>query len=111
MEIPSNATQIVVDGSTVDFYTFIEEDTIYYAFDTSRCGLPEPMVNAVVGLKLLDAPNKRLLMINHKMPMGLFDKIGENFDIVSRIREDGFAEVIFGFNGSADMNDPRYDTD
>lgn len=111
MEIPSNATKIIVDGSTVDFYTFIQDDNTYFAFDTSRCGPPEPMVNAVVGLKLVDAPNKRLLMINHKMPMGLFDKIGEDFDIVSRTREDGLAEVIFGFKGSVDMNDQRYNAD
>lgn len=109
MEIPSNATKIEVEGSTVDFYTFIQEDTTYFAFDTSRCGPPDPMLNAVAGLKLIDTSNKRLLMINHKMPMGLFDKIAEDFDYASTIREDGLAEVIFSFKQSVNMNDSRYD--
>lgn len=109
MTIPSDATKIDVEGSTVDFYTFIQDDTTYFGFDTSRCGPPDPMVNAVAGLKLIDAPNKRLLMINHKMPMGLFDKIAGDFDNISSIREDGLAIVIFSFKEKVDMNDSRYD--
>ncbi len=53
----------------------------YFEFDTSRCGPPEPMVNAMAGLKLVTDSGKKLVMINHKRPMGLLNKIGENFDI------------------------------
>ncbi len=35
-------------------------------------GPPEPMVNAMAGLRLLDNSNKKLIMINHKTPGGLF---------------------------------------
>lgn len=96
MEIPFNATKIIVDGSSVDFYTFQHDDVTYFAFDTSRCTPPEPMVNALRGLKFVDAPNKRLLMINHKMPIGLLDRIKEKFVTVSHVREDGLVEVVFG---------------
>lgn len=107
-EIPSDAQKIEVEGSTVDFVVFENEGYTCYAFDTSRCGPPDPMVNAVAGLRLIDSPHKRLIMINHKMPMGLFDKIGEDFIIDSCIREDGLAEVVFSFKGSANLDDPRY---
>lgn len=106
--IPNNALKIEVEGSTVDFVVFEDDGLMCYAFDTSRCPPPEPMVNAMAGLRLIDAPEKRLIMINHKMPMGLFDKMQDDFEIDSCIREDGLAEVVFAFKGSVNLNDPRY---
>jgi len=106
--IPNDAQKIEVEGASVDFVVFENEGLTYYAFDTSRCGPPDPMVNAVAGLRLIDAPKKCLIMINHKMPMGLFDKIGEDFEIDSSIREDGLAEVVFSFKGATNLDDPRY---
>jgi len=73
--------KIEVPGATVDFYKYNDGDIEVYEFDTSRCGPPEPMVNAMAGLKLIDGPNKKLVMINHKKPMGLLNKIGENYNI------------------------------
>lgn len=106
--IPNDAQKIDVDGSTVDFFQFNLNDCTYYAFDTSRCGPPEPMVNAMAGLRLLDAPNKKLLMINHKNPSGLFDKIGADFKVETSIRDNGFVEVIFSFKALVDMDEPQY---
>ncbi|MGZ5208911.1 MAG: hypothetical protein ACXWB0_07820 [Sulfuricurvum sp.] len=108
MMIPDDAEKIEVDGASVDFVVFQNEGITYYAFDTSRCGPPDPMVNAVAGLRLIDAPQKRLIMVNHKMPMGLFDKIGEDFKIDSSIREDGLAEVVFSYKAPANLDDSRY---
>lgn len=106
--IPADAKIIEVAGSTVDFVEFEENGITYYAFDTSLTGPPEPMLNAMAGLRLIDGADKKVIMINHKMPMGLFDKIADNFAIESRTREDGLAEVTFSFKGSVDLNDPRY---
>jgi len=106
--IPNDAQKIAIEDATVDFVMFNNEGTTFYAFDTSRCEPPEPMVNAMAGLRLIDGPDKRLIMINHKMPMGLFNKIGDDFEIQSRTREDGLAEAIFSFKGSVDLNDSRY---
>ena len=64
---------------------------------TSECGPPEPMVNAMAGLKLIDSANKRLIMINHKVPGGLFGKIGQNFDHKIEELADGRAKVTFGY--------------
>ncbi len=42
--------QIEVAGATVDFFTYKMGETQYFEFDTSKCGPPEPMVNAMAGL-------------------------------------------------------------
>ena len=75
MSIPKDAKQIDVEGATVPFF---KDETAYY-FDSSLTGPPEPMVNAMLGLQLID-DNTKLVMINHKAPMGLFPKIKDYFD-------------------------------
>lgn len=89
--------EMSVAGATVPFYTYTQDGTEYYEFDTSRCGPPEPMVNAMAGLKLVTDPSKKLVMINHKKPMGLFDKIGENFHIETEETADGYFRLIFSY--------------
>jgi hypothetical protein len=89
--------QIEVMGSTVPFFTYTMGETQYFEFDTSKCGPPDPMVNAMAGLKLIDAPNKKLVMINHKKPMGLLEKISENFDITDEKLEDGRVKLVFSY--------------
>ena len=77
--LPKDAKKLELENSTVDFYEYIKDGLTFYQFDTSECGPPEPMVNAMAGLQLLDNANKRLIMINHKPPMGLFPKIQKNY--------------------------------
>ncbi len=97
MEIPKDAQKVPVEGATVDFYKFEKDGVTYYAFDTSRCGPPEPMVNAMAGLKLLTSPNVKLIMINHKVPMGLLNKVEENYDIQKEELPDGRVQLIFSY--------------
>ncbi len=101
--------KIIVDGATVDFFKYKDGNVEVYEFDTSRCGPPEPMVNAMAGLKLIDGPNKKLVMINHKKPMGLLNKIGENFNISAKNLDDGRVAIEFtykeGASEEADLND------
>jgi hypothetical protein len=89
--------EIEVPGATVPFFEYKIRDTQYYEFDTSRCGPPDPMVNAMAGLKLITDENKKLVMINHKKPMGLLDKIGQNFDITDEKLEDGRVKLVFSY--------------
>lgn len=90
MNISKNAKQIEVDNSTVPFY---QDENSYY-FDTSLTAVPEPMINAVAGLQLLDE-NKKLIMINHKIPMGLFPKIEAYFDYEVEELKDGNVKITF----------------
>lgn len=95
--LPADAKKIEIAGATVDFYTYIKDGLTLYQFDTSKCGPPEPMVNAMAGLKLIDGTGKKLVMINHKTPGGLFDKISENYDYFIEKLPDGRVKVIFGY--------------
>jgi len=108
-----NKEKIEVAGATVDFYKYFDGDMEVYEFDTSRCGPPEPMVNAMAGLKLIDSANKKLVMINHKKPMGLLDKIGQNFTIVEKKLDDNRVALEFtykqGESEKADLNDAKCD--
>ena len=88
---------IEIEGATVPFYTYKEGETQVLEFDTSMKGPPEPMVNAMAGLKQITDSSKKLVMINHKAPMGLFDKIGENYNIATEDLPDGKAKVIFTY--------------
>ncbi|MBA1419828.1 MAG: hypothetical protein FAF03_02950 [Epsilonproteobacteria bacterium] len=85
-----------VEGATVPFYSYKMGETQYIEFDTSKCGPPEPMVNAMAGLKLVDE-NTKLAMINHKKPGGLLNKIGENYEIESEKLEDGRVKLVFSY--------------
>jgi len=86
-----------VAGATVPFFTYKEGEDQIIEFDTSKCGPPDPMVNAMAGLKLLDAPNKKVVMINHKSPGGLLAKIGENYDIAEEAIDGGLVKLIFSY--------------
>ncbi len=85
-----------VEGATVPFYTYKVGETQFVEFDTSKCGPPEPMVNAMAGLKLVNE-NTKLAMINHKKPGGLLNKIGENYEIKNEKLEDGRVKLIFSY--------------
>ncbi len=78
--IPKNAIKIHIDGSTVDFFEFVKDELQYYYFDCSLCTPPDPMVNAMLGLELLDKEDKRLIMINHSIPNALFMRVNSNFE-------------------------------
>ena len=90
-----NREKIEVNGANVDFYKYEKDALIYYEFDSSLCVPPEPMVNAMSGLKLIDSKDKRLVMINMKKPMGLFPKIEKDFSWQIKELEDGKVKIIF----------------
>lgn len=100
---------IEVMGATVPFFTYLDGETQVYEFDTSKCGPPDPMVNAMSGLNLIDAPGRRLDMFNHKKPMGLLNKIGENYTITDEEIEGGLVKISFvykeGESEKANLND------
>jgi hypothetical protein len=101
-----NKQPIEVEGATVPFFTYTLGEDQIFEFDTSKCGPPEPMVNAMAGLKYIDGPHKKLAMINHKKPMGLLDKIGENYDIATEDMDDGRVKLIFSYRpGESDKAD------
>ena len=97
MKLSSSAVKIDLENSTVDFYKFEENGIIFYYFDTSEFAPPAPMVNAMAGLKLIDSEEKKLIMINHKEPVGLFPRIENSFDFEISKLENGNFKIVFGY--------------
>jgi len=93
--IPSEATKIEVEGATVDFFKLAKDGESVYYFDTSASGPPHPMVNAMSGLKLIKNTNDKLVMINHKLPGGLFGKLEADVSHVAQDLEGGLVQVTF----------------
>ncbi|DAB40582.1 MAG TPA: hypothetical protein CFH81_04540 [Sulfurovum sp. UBA12169] len=95
-------------GATVPFFKYQMGEDQIIEFDTSRCGPPEPMVNAMIGLKMVDEHTK-LLMINHKRPMGLLEKVQQNFNLEEADTEEGNVQLLFshkaGESEKANLND------
>jgi hypothetical protein len=104
--IPNEAQKIEVPGATVDFFELVQDGQSVYYFDTSKCGPPDPMVNAMSGLQLIKNTDNRLIMINHKTPGGLFGKLGA--DVSSEVEEieGGLVKVTF-----TSVRDSGVDTD
>ncbi|MDD5399949.1 MAG: hypothetical protein PHQ93_02035 [Sulfurimonas sp.] len=104
--IPVEASKIDVAGATVDFFKLEKDGQSTYYFDTSKCGPPEPMVNAVSGLKLIKGTDDKLVMINHKTPGGLFAKLQDDISYEIQETQEGLVKVIFSSNNSssADTN-------
>jgi len=103
--------ELEVLGATVPFFTYTVEETQYFEFDTSKCGPPDPMVNAMAGLKLVDSANKKLVMLNHKFPGGLIGKIGENYDHTKETLEDGRIKILFSYkDGDSEKADLSQNT-
>mgnify|MGYP000256276079 CR=1 FL=1 len=101
--IPAEANKIEVAGATVDFFKLEKDGQSTYYFDSSKCGPPEPMVNAMSGLKLIKGTDSKLVMINHKTPGGLFAKLGD--DISNEVEViDGFSKITFTSNNSSATN-------
>lgn len=93
--IPNDAVKIEVEGATVDFFKLAKDGVSIYYFDTSKEGPPHPMVNAMSGLKLIKNTNDKLVMINHKMPGGLFDKLDSDVSHIGQDLENGLVQVTF----------------
>ncbi len=101
--LPENAEKVEVAGATVDFFKYIQDGLTTYQFDTSKCGPPDPMVNAMAGLQVLD-DNSQLIMYNHKAPAGLFPKIEAQYDYTAEDLDIGIAKMVFTKKGGAKAN-------
>jgi hypothetical protein len=101
VHIPSEAQKVAVEGATVDFYKLAKDGQSTYYFDTSKEGPPQPMVNAMAGLKAIKGTNDTLVMINHKAPGGLFAKLDDDVKHSAEDLSDGLVKVVFSYNADA----------
>ena len=99
--IPEDALKIEVAGATVGFFKLEKDGQSTYYFDTSKEGPPHPMVNAMSGLALIKGTADQLVMINHKMPGGLFAKLEDDVTHVAEDIDGGLVKVVFSYNANA----------
>lgn len=86
-----------INNATVPFSTYTIGEIQYIEFDTSMCVPPEPMVNAMVALELLTNANVKIVMINHRSPVGLLAKVGAFYDIETTDLGDGKLKLVFSY--------------
>ena len=94
---PSDAKLLHVNNATVPFFSHLQNGIEYISFDTSLCAPPEPMVNAMIALELLDVPTKKVVMINHRSPVGLLAKVQSFYEIDVTELEGGKLQLIFSY--------------
>jgi uncharacterized protein (DUF2249 family) len=96
--------EITLEGATVPFYTETKDEVMTYTFDTSKCGHPEPMINAMIGLQAIK-DNEKLIMINSKAPAGLFPKVENDFNYEVIDLENGTFQITFTKKNDGDNTD------
>ena len=99
--VPENAVIVEVNGATIPFMKYEENDTTIFQFDSSKSAHPEPMMNAMSGLQMIKEGEK-LEMINSKAPMGLFPRIEEDFSFEIEELVDGRVKVTFAKKANGD---------
>ncbi|MFA6196589.1 MAG: hypothetical protein WC656_08075 [Sulfurimonas sp.] len=84
-----------VPRATLKFYTYEADGLTFYEFDATECSPPEPMVNAINGLRMLKSENDRLVGIFFHAPTPLFDKTEKSFTHEIEELESGDVKVVF----------------
>ena len=70
---------IAIEGATLPFFRHQDGESTIIEFDSTGCGCPIPMVNAMAGLKRIAASGETLHMINGFEPEGLYARIDGYF--------------------------------
>lgn len=94
-KLPQDAEKFTPQTATVEFSKFQNDGISYIMFDTSRCAPPEPMVNATIALSMIENQNTKVIMINHKSPAGLLEKIKNSFEWEEIAMDDGNVMMVF----------------
>ena len=92
-----NPQPLHLENTTVPFSTYTQNEITYIEFDTSMCVPPEPMVNAMIALEQLTSSNVKVVMINHRSPVGLLAKIASFYDIETIELGEGKLKLVFSY--------------
>ena len=90
-----NKQKIEIPGATIDFFKYEEDGLTYYEFNATHCSPPEPMVNAMSGLRMLQNKDDRLVGVFFHEPTPLYDRLGGQFTHEAIALESGDYKIIF----------------
>ncbi|MEA3227942.1 MAG: hypothetical protein U9P38_02595 [Campylobacterota bacterium] len=93
-----NREKIELPMATLEFVKYEEDGLTFYEFNATQCQPPEPMVNAIHGIKLLKNENDRLVGIFFHEPTPLYERVGSNYTYEAIELENGDFKIIFRLN-------------
>jgi hypothetical protein len=86
---------VEVPRTTLKFYKYEEGGLTFYEFDATECSPPEPMVNAIHGLRMLKSENDRLVGIFFHEPTPLYEKISAYCEFKATELQSGDFKIVF----------------
>ena len=87
--------RIAVPMTTLDFFKYEVDGLTYYEFNATECSPPEPMVNAMHGLKLLNGENDRLVGVFFHEPTPLYNQVSSKVSYEATELDSGDFRVVF----------------
>ena len=87
--------EILLDGATVAFYKYTIDDQTYLEFNTADKASPEPMINAMHGLRYAKEHNMKLVMINMQEPEGLYPRIALEYSWEVEYLDNDEVKIVF----------------
>jgi len=87
--------KVTVPMASLDFFKYQEDGVTYYEFNATECSPPEPMVNTMHGLKMLQSKDDRLVGFFFHEPTPLYAKVGPNFSHEAEELEGGDFKITF----------------
>ncbi len=90
-----NKEPVQIPNATLDFFKYEKDGLVIYEFDATECQPPEPMVNTMCALQVLNNPNERVVGTFFHEPFPLYQRISTHFEFESKELVDGDFRVIF----------------
>ncbi len=87
--------KVAIPMTTLDFYKYEEDEITYYEFDATECSPPEPMVNTMNALRVIQNENQRLVGRFFHEPTPLYAKISQFFSYEVKELENGDFKITF----------------
>ena len=86
---------IKLPRATLNFYRYEKDGLVFYEFDATESQPPEPMVNTIVGISMLQSDNDRLVGIYFHEPIPLYERLGSGIKHEAIELENGDFRIIF----------------
>ena len=86
---------ITIPRATLDIYNYSEDGLNIYEFNATECSPPEPMVNTIVTLEMLENDSDILRVTFFHEPFPLYERLEDSFSHDSVELESGDVLVTF----------------
>jgi hypothetical protein len=81
--------------ATLDIYKYTEDGITYYEFDATNSQPPEPMINTIVCLGMINKENEKVVGTFFHEPTPLYDRISNDFNYEATELKSGDFRIVF----------------